>query len=84
MNNKILNTCKVISSELGAKGFFYPKRDSDQLLFVQRGAEVKILNFTIGDENSNLQAVAISNSLIEGANSQDGVSVYWVDRKNVG
>lgn len=84
MSGKILNTCKVRSSELGAKGFFYPKHNDDQFFFVQRGTEVKILNFIAGEENSNLQAVAILNRMIEGLDNHDGMGVYWVDRKNVG
>jgi hypothetical protein len=83
MSNKIANTCKIIPSELGAKQFFYPDHSSNHSLFVRKGTEVEVMNFVSSNENLYLQAVAISNRLVEGLEIQDGVSVYWVDRKNI-
>lgn len=84
MNCKILNSCKAKPSELGAKGFFYPKEDNVNFLFIQKGTDVQLLNFVTGIGDTNLQAIVVSNKQVEGSNSYDGVGVYWIEKKNVG
>lgn len=82
MSSKITNSCQVKPSIIGAKGFFYPS-DEYTGLYVKKGTVVETLSYLSGKNDNRLQAVAISNSAVEGSIIQDGTSIYWVDRKNI-
>jgi hypothetical protein len=81
MRLRVKETCSVSPSTAGHKGFLYPSDDSS--CYVNEGTIVEFLSYVSDRSESDLQAVAIRNSLVEGSMSNDKLGVYWISRKNL-
>jgi len=82
MMHRSNNSCQVRASKMGAKGFYYPTKDSG-VLRIKAGTDLEILNFLVDREYAEWQAVSIKNSDVDGAAVSDGYGVYWILKKNI-
>jgi hypothetical protein len=81
MKIRVKQSCSAIPSVAGSKGFLYP--DDNRCFTVSEGVTAEFLSYVSDRSESDLQAVAIKNSLVTGSDINDRLGVYWISRKNL-